>query len=308
MNRLPVVFVIGPTGVGKSDLAAALAEEFQGMVVNGDSLQVYRDLDIGTAKPSKEMRKRVPHYVFDEVLAPQVWTAADYRLRAREVLAVHSGSIGFISGGSGFYLQALEKGMFTLPKLNEEKERELKEKLRLLSSEDLYLRLVQQDPEAAGRLHPHDRYRVERACVVTELTGQRWSDVQSQGRTEPLGCKILKLGLTMNKANLFVRLKQRVANMISEGLVEEVEMWMNRGFKDWPPLKSVGYRETLLYLSGQIGAEEWEKSIVQNSAALAKRQMTWFRRDPSVIWLDAENESLLRQSQDLIRQFLILNP
>ena len=289
MSDSPLVIVVGPTGSGKSDLALHLAETFHGEIVNCDSVQLYRYLDIGTAKTPLNERRGIPHHLIDILDPDQVFTAADYVRIARPLLAgiAHRGKIPVIAGGTGFYLRALLHGLSPGP----ERDEGLRE--RLLARKDRLHRILQRlDPKAAARIHPNDIKKTLRAVEVCLVSRRRMTHMfETAG--EPLGgFHILKIGLNPDKTHLNVRLDFRCQEMFNSGIVEEVQAILHRGF---PPeskaLESIGYAQALRVVQGAIDLPDAIALTQAATRQYAKRQRTWFRREPGVHWFQAFGHS-----------------
>lgn len=285
--KWPLVFVVGPTGVGKSQLALEVAKEIQAAILNCDSVQCYKDLDVGTAKPTAHEREIVKHFMFDIRQPGEILTAGDYRkeaitildheLKNRAVLAV---------GGSGFYIQALEKGMFEIEKLDEQKESEIRAQLDKKTLKELYQELASLDPETADDLNPNDSYRIYRALVIIRGFNQKLSDLKKKFRPQPLPYKIHKMGLRMERSVLRERIKARTQMMIANGFIDEVKGLLERGLRPWPIMQSVGYKQVVAYLEGELKESDLVEEITLRTSQLAKRQMTWFQRDQEIRWFE----------------------
>jgi tRNA dimethylallyltransferase len=299
----PFVLIVGPTASGKSALALDLALKFKAGILNCDSLQTYKRLDIGTAKPTPEERNQAPHFLFD-VLAPgEVLTAGDFRRLAMEVLERElPKQMIFGVGGSGFYIQALEKGMFDVPKPKVEVERVVREEIEEKGKEWAYNELKKLDPEYAEDINPNDTYRIGRALIIIRDSGKKVSELRRQFARTRFPFPLLKLGLAPEKEELLPRIEARTAAMLKAGFLDEVKALMQAGWADWAPLQSVGYRECRLVLDGELAPEKLGVTIVEKTMQLAKKQKTWFKRDSEIHWLDAMNP--LPEAQDLIAKFL----
>ena len=290
----PLIFILGPTAVGKTEWALKWAERAGGVIVNGDSVQLYRELTIGSAKPVFQGSPPVPHYLFGCVKAPQVWTAGDYRRSALEILQKQLKTrTGFVPGGSGFYLQALEKGMYPAPKVTQEIVDELMAAYEKKGLDFLYRELKKQDPCRAEEIGPEDSYRILRSLAVIKSGGRSVSEIKKDfsGKKPPWPC--VKIGLRAGREDLIKRVESRTQDMLKRGLIEETEDLLKKGLESWRPLKSVGYRETLLFLKGLIDRRELYRQIVQNTLRLTKKQKKWFARDKDIIWYDFKTDPLL---------------
>jgi len=286
----PVIFVVGPTACGKSRLAYQLAEALGGGIFNCDSLQVYKRLDIGTAKPPLTERRSLPHFLFDVLEPGAVLTAGDFRRMAMAELHKNLPKGPAIAvGGSGFYIQALEKGMFEVEKPSPEADREVRGKLEEKGLEALYAELQKLDPEYAEDISPNDSYRIVRALVVIHGGGKKMSQLKKDFKPEPFPFPHVKLGLNLEREQLLPRVEQRTRNMLADGLVAEVEALIKDGWDQWPALMSVGYKECVDHLRGQLPREQLAAQITEKTMQLAKKQRTWFKRDAAIHWLTNEN-------------------
>ena len=294
---------MGPTGCGKSALALALAEEFSGAILNCDSIQTYQRLNIGAAKPPPRDMARVPHFLFDQIPAGEVLTAADFREMALGVLHKELPQrIIFGPGGSGFYIQALEKGMFDTPKPNPQLDIQVREECARLGLPSMRQELLRLDPEYAAELSPNDTYRTLRAIVVIRDCGRKVSELRREFKPEPFPFPLLKLGLSPSRAELQPRIVARTQAMLREGLVEEVATLLAEGFALWPALQSVGYQQTLAHLRGEFDLIRLEELINEKTLQLSKKQKTWFKKDPAIHWLPIEEP--LAPAREILRTFL----
>ena len=288
-ERPRIVVLLGPTGVGKSKLAIELAEDFRGEIINADSMQVYRYMDIGTAKPTIDERRRVPHHLLDVVAPDEPFHAALYRALGRRTIGeLHQGGKSiWVVGGTGLYIKALTQGLFTSPRIDPRVKEKLKHEAKEKGDAFLYQRLCEVDPGAASRIHPHDLYRTIRALEVFDSTGLPISFFREQHRFGEKPFVALKIGLDLDRARLYRRIDQRVDEMIEKGLLEEVKSLIDMGYgPELKPMVSLGYKHMNQYLSKEI---EWDEAIRQmkrDTRNYAKRQWTWFRRDPDVRWYD----------------------
>lgn len=297
----PLVFILGPTAVGKTDWALQWAELESGGLLNSDSIQAYKDLNIGSAKPDFKRHSNIKFYLFDEVSAPKVWTAGDFRKKAVEILKKElSKKKVFVVGGSGFYIQALEKGMYPFQVVSKNVVNKLKETLKQKGLDYLYRELQKKDPERAKQISYKDKYRIIRSLSLIESEGKSFSQIKKEFKAQKLPWPYLKVGLTLPKEELSKRVKKRAENMIKKGLIEEIETLVQKGFRNWKPLNSVGYKEGLLYLEGKIKKEELVDSIVSGTMALAKKQNTWFKKDKNIKWLNG-NELALKVYKEIFQ-------
>ena len=290
-NRIRVVAIGGPTCTGKSDLAVTLAEGLGGEIVNGDSMQVYRYFDIGTAKPSAAARTRVPHHLVDIVDPDGEFNAALFRDAADRAISDISArdAVPIIVGGTGLYLRALFYGLFPA-----KRDGALRERLRAEYARDpiaFYERLKAVDPAYSLRISFRDRVRAVRAMEVYLLGGRPFSELEKEhGFREPR-YDICGIGLTAPREELYRRIDERVLAMLSRGLVGEVKDILARGYSgESKPFSSIGYREVLRYLSGSIGYEDMVKDIQKNTRRYAKRQFTWFAKEKDMRWFEHPRE------------------
>jgi tRNA dimethylallyltransferase len=281
-----LIAIVGPTGSGKSDLSLRICEQFGGEVVNCDSLQIYRYFDIGTAKTPPAERRGIPHHMLDIVNPDETFTAGDYASRARPLLASISGSaIPVVAGGTGFYLRALLDGLFPAPSRNPEMRARLvvREQRRPGSIHRLLRRF---DPAAARAIHPHDIPKLIRALEVYLLTRRPITAWFTEGRDALAGFRALKIGLAPPREELYERLNNRCQQMFQEGLVEEVKQILDMGWvESAKPFESHGYAQVLQMLRGELTPQQALVEAQRNTRRYAKRQITWFRKEPAVEWL-----------------------
>ena len=299
---MKVVFLVGPTAIGKSQFAFSLAQRVRAEIMNADSVQIYKALDIGSAKPSGEERAAVPHLLFDRVEVGQGFTAGDYRREALALLAdrQRAGATSvFVVGGTGFYIQALQRGMYPVPPIPREVRENLAQSLRRQGVHALYQELKRIDPATAVRVAANDQYRILRALEIFLASGQRWSEIVREFRPHPFPYAAVKVGLTLPREVLLARVQRRAQMMLDAGWIDEVKNILQQTDPHWPPLQSVGYREVVAYLSGGVSDQELLQQIVRSTMALAKRQMTWFRRDREIEWFDALSDTAAAQQRIL---------
>jgi len=301
---LNCVAVIGPTAVGKSSLAMQLSEILGGEIVSIDSRQIYRGLDIGTAKPSPEERKRVRHHCIDILDIEEGSNARWFASQAEKAIEDlrSRGRLPILAGGSGLYLQALTHGLFEIDLEPAEREK-FAGSVSGMPSGDLYSILLEKDPESAGRIHPNDRYRIVRALEVLELTGTPLSEhFRLQKETgPPIEEGLVRIGLDMDRASLRSRISARTESMYDAGWPEEVTELLERGADPGcPGLQTLGYPETIRYVRGDAGRRETVERISILTGQYAKRQMTWFRKERDVTWLNAEDRDLLRAALNIL--------
>jgi tRNA dimethylallyltransferase len=288
-DKQRVVIILGPTASGKTDLAVRLAERFDGEIVNVDSMQVYRGMDIGTAKPSLELRRKIPHHLIDIVDPDTNFSASDFRREAARAIKdiTGRGKKVFIVGGTGLYIRALLQGLVDSPSGAGEVREELEETATREGNEALLNELARVDPVTAARLHPNDRVRIIRALEVFRLTGLPISRERIAHGFSGDYYLTLKIGLTMERGELYMRIDRRVESMIAGGLVEEVKTLLDRGFSPrLKALRSIGYRQICAYISGEYSLDEAIRLIKRDTRHYAKRQMTWFKNDNEIKWVE----------------------
>jgi tRNA dimethylallyltransferase len=285
-----VVVVAGPTGVGKSQFALRLALAVSGEIVNYDSIQIYRGFDIGSAKPSAEERRQVPHHLFDIVDAEEEFNAADYARRSRAVCEeiVARGKLPILVGGTFFYLRAFLSGLPEMPGRNEE----IRRRLRAISEKPhgprrLHAWLCRVDPASGARIPPADRHRVERALEVWIASGSPISEWKAPAAEPSSDIDALQIGLTLDRAEIVRRLDARVEEMYRAGLVEETRGLLARHGRESRPFGAIGYREAAAFIEGSLPLPDAIGETKRRTRAYAKRQMTWLRSDRNVQWLPA---------------------
>jgi tRNA dimethylallyltransferase len=291
MGKPKLAIILGPTGVGKSEVAVDAAFELNGEVINADSQLVYRHMDIGTAKPPASARAQVPHHLIDVIDPDGEFNAALYRALALKAIqnVKERGKKPIVCGGTGLYLRALIQGLFVGPAKNAALRQRLENEAQKRGLNVLYERLRQVDPDATHWIHPNDRYRITRALEVFELTGKGISRWQKEHGFAESAFQVLKIGLNRERQELYDQINRRCEEMIARGLVEEVKGLVEKGYGlDLPALQSVGYRQIGLHLRGQLGLEEAVTLIKRDTRHLAKRQLTWFRADKEIHWFHPE--------------------
>ncbi len=302
-----LVVVLGPTGSGKTALSLALADRFGGEIVNCDSVALYRDFDIGTAKPNSEERARAPHHLFDVADPGSQVSAGEYARLARQVVREISArhKLPIVVGGTGLYLRALLEGLFPGPLRSEELRERLRKRSRSNHSGYLHRLLRRLDPKAAQNIHAHDTPKLIRAIEVCLATRQQMTAMWKQGREPLQGFSILRLGLDPERKMLYERINRRAEQMFAAGLLEETAgLRQKYGEKAWA-LASLGYRQAGQLLNGEISRERAIAEAQQGHRNYAKRQMTWFRREPEVHWLRGFGDEPAIQNQ---AAWLIENP
>jgi tRNA dimethylallyltransferase len=296
---LPLLIVAGPTATGKTKIAIELALRLGAEIISADSMQIYRYMDIGTAKPSPEERKLVPHHLIDLISPAEPFTVADYQrlFSATCQQLQENGVLPLLTGGTGLYIRAVTRGYnFPGPPINQELRSSLRQDAQELGKEEMHRRLAAVDPESAGRIHPNDLKRVLRALEVYLTTGapiSSWQKQKRNGKTLPEDT--IYIGLARDREELYQRIELRVDLMIAQGLLEEVRGLLEKGFgPELQSMQGLGYKELAPVVKGQTTLEEAVRLLKKRTRNYAKRQMTWFKKEPVEKWFflsGAENES-----------------
>jgi len=289
MNQPRVVIVLGPTGVGKSKLAIEWAEELGGEIISADSMQVYRYMDIGTAKPTLDDQKRVQHHLIDLVTPDQPFHAALYRTLGRKTIdqLYENKTPIWVVGGTGLYIKTLTQGLFSSPKIDPHVRESLKQEAKEKGTDALYERLKKVDPKTAFHLHPNDLFRIIRALEVFDSTGAPISFYREQHRFGENPYLTLKVGLEINRDRLYHRIEKRVDQMLEKGFLQEVERLMGMGYGPaLKPMQSLGYKQMVQFLLKEIGWDEAVRQMKRDTRHYAKRQLTWFKADSEIHWWD----------------------
>ncbi|MDE2484616.1 MAG: tRNA (adenosine(37)-N6)-dimethylallyltransferase MiaA [candidate division NC10 bacterium] len=307
LSPVPLIVLVGPTASGKSSLALALAERVGGEIVAADSMQVYRDLDIGTAKPSVDERRRIPHHLLDLVEPDQPFTAADYvRLASAAIVDIRArGRLPIVVGGTGLYVRALFYGLFDGPGEMTPLRETLYQEAAQVGSATLHRRLEVVDPEAAVAIHPNDLFRIVRALEVATVSGRPISTLRVEGRRnyKPVSGPVLRFGLERNRQELYQRIDARVETMMAQGLLREVRSLLDRGYRETlRPLRAIGYRHIIAHLKGQISLENAVASFKRDTRRYAKRQLTWFRHQDEIEWLPVEGSAVSERMLRLLSE------
>ncbi|MGC5323988.1 tRNA (adenosine(37)-N6)-dimethylallyltransferase MiaA [Brevibacillus sp. SYSU BS000544] len=301
-----LVVIVGPTAVGKTALSLELAQEFSGEIISGDSMQVYRHMDIGTAKATPEERALVPHHLIDIIDPKEDYSVAIFQEMAKNLITdINSKNrLPFIVGGTGLYIQSVTHSyQFS----EADHDLELRDQLQRMADtegvEVLHQRLRDIDPITADRLHPNDVKRVIRAIEIYQLTGRTMADFQHRAEFSPYD--IVMIGLTMEREKIYQRINQRVDLMIEAGLVEEVRSLLDAGYNpSLTSMQGLGYKELIPYLYGESSLEQAVNEIKKRTRHFAKRQLSWFNRIPEVQWFDLTNPGEHERVKETIRQSL----
>lgn len=295
----PLIILAGPTAIGKTELALGLAEHYNGEIIGVDSMQIYKYMDIGTAKPTIAERERVPHHLVDYVRPDSPYSAATFvsDCQAAIIEIRQRGRVPFLVGGTGLYFSALQEGIFLMPEVEQSIKDALKQELLAVDGRQrLYEELKSCDPVSAARIHVNDSYRILRALEIYRATGQPWSEFIAAHEAERLqagnaGRKILKIGLSRDREELYRRINKRVEIMIEQNLLTEVENLLDRGFgPELKPMQSLGYRHMLNYLNHKWSWPEALELLARDTRRYAKRQFTWFKGDQEIHWFNPDQQ------------------
>ena len=305
----PKVLVIGgPTASGKKRISLKLADRFNGEIVSADSRKIYRYLDIGTAKPSEEDRKVIPHHLIDIVDPDEPFSAGDWTACAsKAVNDIHArGKLPILSGGTGFYLKAfmegLSEGISSDPYIREQLERELDAS----GGAAMHRKLGEIDPVRAAELHENDTVRILRALEIWQVTGKTFTEMRNFPKITGGEYGYFYLGVTRNRTELYRTIDIRAEKMMSAGLLNEIKSVLGRGYtRDLTSLDTVGYKEWFSYLDGERSYESCFELMKRNTRRYAKRQLTWFRAQPGIRWIDAEKPDEMELMLNDIEQWLI---
>ncbi len=293
--------VLGPTGSGKTALSLTLAERFQGEIVNCDSVAMYRDFEIGTAKPTAAERARVPHHLLDFVDPSGYITAGDYARHAREVLdqIKSRGALPIVVGGTGLYLRALLEGLFAGPQRSEDLRQRLRERAEEKGAGYLHRMLGRLDEAAASKIHANDIPKLLRAIEVCLASRTKMSELWKRGRDPLRGFRIVRLGLDPDRKLLYERINQRAQRMFDGGLVEETQALLQKYGAATRPLSALGYKQAVALIRGEVDRKTAVQAAQQAHRNYAKRQMTWFRREPDLIWISGFGDDARVQSEGI---------
>lgn len=287
-EKQKVIVIIGPTAVGKTRLSVELAQRVNGEIISGDSMQIYKEMDIGTAKVSKEEMQGVPHYLIDVKEPTEPYSVAEFQREVRELIDVISkkGCVPIIAGGTGLYIQSvLYDYQFSDTGKDEEIRLRLEKQVEEEGMERVFEELRRIDPVSAENIHPNNVRRVIRALEVFYSTGKTMAEYQESQEQELL-YDVAFVGLTMDREVLYDRINLRVDLMVEQGLFEEVESLYKKGIRDCQSIQAIGYKELYGYFDGKLSKEQAIEALKQNSRRYAKRQLTWFRNKMDVTWFD----------------------
>ena len=295
-KRTPLVVVCGPTGIGKTRTAIALARRFNGEIISADSMQVYRHMDIGTAKPTAEEVDQARHHMIDLVNPDEHFDAHRYCHMARRLATelVSRGVLPIVAGGTGMYIKALLQGLFPMPSVPAAIQDRLKAELQQRGTAHMHRKLARRDPEMGRRLHPNDTARILRALAVWVTTGKSIAALQKAHRFEDRPFNVLKIGLAIDRPKLYDRINARSHAMIQAGLLEEVRGLLDKGYSEnLNSMQSIGYRHMTNYIGGKIAWDEAVRTLKRDTRRYAKRQLTWFNADKEINWAEPSQLDLI---------------
>jgi tRNA dimethylallyltransferase len=310
-NSPKAIIICGPTGSGKSSLAMFLAERFNGTIISADSRQIYRRLDIGTAKPTLDERQKICHYLIDVADVTETFTAGKFaELAAEAIIETNKqNKIPFIVGGAGLYIEALTAGLFDGPEVDPEIRVKLERRCADIGSPALHTELQNTDPESASRISPNDSVRIIRALEIYEMSGKPMSQWQSEGEYAPLNLNYLWLGLSWPRKELYRRIELRVDQMIRDNLLDEIYSLLSDGLGK-PIINKgiVGYYEIINALENKTSVDEAIGLVKQHSRNYAKRQLTWFNNRATVTWIEAAISDFMEIAANLVSLHLSERP
>ncbi len=295
-----LIFIVGPTAVGKTDLAIALAKRLQGEIISADSVQVFRGLDIGSAKPTIEERQGIVHHLIDLVDAKDSYSVGQYAKDARDAIesVFSKGMQPIVTGGTGLYINAL---LYEMDLGKAASDLDFRHKMEAFAHREgnqaLHEQLKAMDPEAADKIHPNNVKRVIRALEINHMTGKPMKDFKHHPQ-KTQAYRTLLIGLTRNRSLLYQRINKRVETMLEQGLLDEVNALKNIGLDDsFQSMQGIGYKEVLGYLNGHVAYSDMVEELKQNTRHYAKRQMTWFKRYEDMNWIDLDD--ICKQEEQL---------
>ncbi len=304
-DRIRIIAVVGPTAAGKTEIGITFAHEADGEVISVDSMQIYRWMDIGTAKPSPEILAKTPHHLIDILNPDQEYNAGKFAEDADGIINElhHQKKAAILVGGTGLYLKALIKGIIEVPEVSPE----IREDVRYLAAEkgvgECYRILGELDPKSAHKLHPHDISRISRALEIVLETGNSIQDYQQQHGFREERYDVLYLGAKWPRNVLYDRIDKRVYQMMDQGLVDETQKLLDMGYDETlSSMNSIGYKQSLSYIRGDMTKDEMIADIQQKSRRYAKKQLTWYKNDDSVHWL--EQAKIENRNLKLVKEFL----
>ncbi|MEW5706076.1 MAG: tRNA (adenosine(37)-N6)-dimethylallyltransferase MiaA [Actinomycetota bacterium] len=315
ISKRKLIAIVGPTATGKSNVAIELAKRIDGEIISADSMQIYKGMDIGTAKVTPDEMNGIPHHLIDIISPAEPFSVAEYQKLARRIIDEISerGKIPILVGGTGLYVRSvIDKLEFPSGEISSKVRRQLEQRAKLEGSEVLYKELIEKDPKAAEIVHPNNVRRIIRALEIIELTGKPFSYYHSEWKSRESIYDLAIFGLTMDRKLLYERIDRRVDKMIEAGLIDEVKELQSKGYEKFlTSQQAIGYKELIRYLKGESSLEEAIDIIKSRTRQYAKRQLTWFRADPRIKWIDVTRKTPAEVADEIInelkkRQFIIV--
>ena len=303
----PVIVIVGPTAVGKTDISIDLARKLNAEIVSADSRQIYKYMDIGTAKPGLQERHIIPHHFIDYIDPSENFSSGTYGNKARaliEQLRSNQKNV-IVVGGSGLYIRALLYGMVSFDQKDENIRKDLRLRLEKEGLAALYNELKKVDPELASQLSENDTQRILRGLEVFRMSAEKLSDLQKE-KEIPAPFPYYQVGMTMDRAKLYKRINKRVEHMFELGLTDEVKKLLDKGFAGSNALNAVGYKEVVQYLNNEISYQQMLDLIQRNSRRYAKRQFTWFRKDNTIHWFELPDQHIVLKIMEALSSYSAL--
>ncbi|MFW5991755.1 MAG: tRNA (adenosine(37)-N6)-dimethylallyltransferase MiaA [Halanaerobiaceae bacterium] len=309
MNKYPLVVIAGPTAAGKTNISLKIARRINGEIISADSMQIYRGMDIGTAKVSRRERALVKHHMIDIINPDHKFSVADFQERVERLIPeiINRGNLPLMVGGTGLYIKAVVEG-FLFPEMKKDPDlrKKLQKKAESYGREHVHNMLKEIDPVSADKIHPNDLRRTIRAIEVYRQTGQTMSYFKRVQEEKPDRYYTLMFGLTREREELYERINKRVDLMLEEGLIEEVKELLNKGYDiSSTALQGLGYKEIISYIKGEYGLQEAVRILKRDTRHFAKRQISWFKRDSDIIWFNLsrkKQENIINKIVTLIKE------
>jgi len=299
-----IIIICGPTALGKTSMAIKVAEIFNGEIIGADSMQIYRYMDIGTAKPTADEQSHVAHHMIDLIDPDEHFDARQFAEMAYEkIIRLYArGITPFVVGGTGLYIKALVHGLFKSGPSDIQVRERLQEQARIYGVDFLHQKLRRYDPDTSERIHPNDSYRIIRALEVNELTGKSITEFQQDHGFKENRFNALKIGLHIKRELLYDRIDRRADAMIDSGFFDEVNRLLGMGYSDdLKSMQSIGYRHLIDFIKGRCSWDETLRTLKRDTRRYAKRQLTWFKAEPEIVW---KEPGQLREIRQLIKKFL----
>ncbi len=298
LNKQKIIVLAGPTGVGKTELSLGIAEKFKAEIISMDSMQIYKYMDIGTAKATQAERSRIRHHLVDYVEPDGTYHVSRFVNDARQAIVdiASRGRIPMLVGGTGLYMRGLLQGVFELPDIPVEVRDQVRADLQRLGNARMHQELMRCDPDTAARVHQNDSQRLARGLEIFRATGTSWSEHLSRQQQEIAEFDVLKVGLRRNRDELYQRINKRVDMMIDQGLLAEVEKLLSMGFDPGlGPMQSIGYRHMVQYIQEEWSWQDAVTLLARDTRHYAKRQFTWFGRDKAISWFHPDEGQEIEQ-------------